>query len=100
MSSRRTWSWAFSSPWVRSEEHTSELQSQSNIVCRLLLEKKNLMLRLQIHPPFDRKLKLLPRLLQRRDSVPIAHPLEIRLDEPLHTRAAVLIKSLVSKLQV
>src|SRR5438270_7279242 len=33
-------------PWrlrpmpTRSEEHTSELQSQSNIVCRLLLEKK------------------------------------------------------------
>src|SRR2546430_6012681 len=26
---------------LRSEEHTSELQSQSNIVCRLLLEKKN-----------------------------------------------------------
>src|SRR2546430_8023107 len=26
----------------RSEEHTSELQSQSNIVCRLLLEKKNI----------------------------------------------------------
>src|SRR2546430_11590314 len=25
---------------MRSEEHTSELQSQSNIVCRLLLEKK------------------------------------------------------------
>src|SRR5205085_3441861 len=38
-----------SSRWVssdgltrtRSEEHTSELQSQSNLVCRLLLEKKN-----------------------------------------------------------
>src|SRR2546427_902267 len=33
------------SPWDgsiqrRSEEHTSELQSQSNLVCRLLLEKK------------------------------------------------------------
>src|SRR2546430_13682594 len=28
-----------SSRW-RSEEHTSELQSQSNLVCRLLLEKK------------------------------------------------------------
>src|SRR2546430_4212885 len=28
-------------PWPsRSEEHTSELQSQSNLVCRLLLEKK------------------------------------------------------------
>src|SRR2546430_12678861 len=28
---------------VRSEEHTSELQSQSNLVCRLLLEKKKKM---------------------------------------------------------
>src|SRR2546427_5462761 len=27
-------------PSTRSEEHTSELQSQSNLVCRLLLEKK------------------------------------------------------------
>src|SRR2546430_6171589 len=32
----------FAVPFVffRSEEHTSELQSQSNLVCRLLLEKK------------------------------------------------------------
>src|SRR2546430_10964589 len=30
-----------SSGTIRSEEHTSELQSQSNLVCRLLLEKKN-----------------------------------------------------------
>src|SRR2546430_8326006 len=29
-----------SCPAARSEEHTSELQSQSNLVCRLLLEKK------------------------------------------------------------
>src|SRR5688572_31553319 len=28
--------------WFRSEEHTSELQSQSNLVCRLLLEKKKI----------------------------------------------------------
>src|SRR5688572_33430650 len=28
--------------WERSEEHTSELQSQSNLVCRLLLEKKKI----------------------------------------------------------
>src|SRR6266850_3387239 len=27
-------------PWSRSEEHTSELQSPCNLVCRLLLEKK------------------------------------------------------------
>src|SRR5690625_6806150 len=29
-----------SSPWIRSEEHTSELQSRGHLVCRLLLEKK------------------------------------------------------------
>src|SRR5207302_3331874 len=35
-------------PALRSEEHTSELQSRENLVCRLLLEKKkNLLLR---HP--------------------------------------------------
>src|SRR3989454_8925348 len=28
------------SDWMRSEEHTSELQSPCNLVCRLLLEKK------------------------------------------------------------
>src|SRR2546427_4553905 len=30
---------------LRSEEHTSELQSQSNLVCRLLLEKKKIHVR-------------------------------------------------------
>src|SRR2546430_13723883 len=34
---------------LRSEEHTSELQSQSNLVCRLLLEKKNNLLHDFIH---------------------------------------------------
>src|SRR2546430_12748310 len=33
----------------RSEEHTSELQSQSNLVCRLLLEKKKKSLHIIIH---------------------------------------------------
>src|SRR2546430_12845736 len=33
----------------RSEEHTSELQSQSNLVCRLLLEKKTTLRRLLTH---------------------------------------------------
>src|SRR2546427_9564671 len=38
----RTRAWPCSATfWARSEEHTSELQSQSNLVCRLLLEKKN-----------------------------------------------------------
>src|SRR2546430_12088138 len=35
----------------RSEEHTSELQSQSNLVCRLLLEKKKNHEILQHDPP-------------------------------------------------
>src|SRR5256885_9241795 len=46
-SARRRWRGPFSrtptcgaSPPMRSEEHTSELQSPCNIVCRLLLEKK------------------------------------------------------------
>src|SRR2546430_5878650 len=32
----------------RSEEHTSELQSQSNLVCRLLLEKKKKLMHAQL----------------------------------------------------
>src|SRR5688572_32725900 len=35
---------------LRSEEHTSELQSQSNLVCRLLLEKKKCDQRYQRFP--------------------------------------------------
>src|SRR5260221_12045748 len=33
----------------RSEEHTSELQSHSDVVCRLLLEKKNLYMSCLLH---------------------------------------------------
>src|SRR5256885_13270134 len=38
-------SFARYSPWssIRSEEHTSELQSPCNLVCRLLLEKKKIL---------------------------------------------------------
>src|SRR2546427_7796151 len=49
----------------RSEEHTSELQSQSNLVCRLLLEKKKrtvLWWRLRIFvSPFDHQTTPAPR---------------------------------------
>src|ERR1039457_5101429 len=43
--SRYRFRWSTSRPWAlhherRSEEHTSELQSPCNLVCRLLLEKK------------------------------------------------------------
>src|SRR5436309_7944599 len=36
----RFWAWYGGLVVVRSEEHTSELQSRENLVCRLLLEKK------------------------------------------------------------
>src|SRR2546427_6213146 len=39
---------------LRSEEHTSELQSQSNLVCRLLLEKKKASLRVRVGEDDDR----------------------------------------------
>src|SRR5271163_316628 len=41
---------AFGEPLVRSEEHTSELQSRSDLVCRLLLEKNNRRGRHRRHP--------------------------------------------------
>src|SRR5205085_5769534 len=41
---------------TRSEEHTSELQSQSNLVCRLLLEKKkNNIISIQPHTVISAK---------------------------------------------
>src|SRR2546427_7154398 len=43
----------------RSEEHTSELQSQSNLVCRLLLEKK------KTTSPRKRILRIRGRLIRR-----------------------------------
>src|SRR5436190_10821492 len=39
---------------LRSEEHTSELQSHSDLVCRLLLEKKKKIHRKQMHQTRDR----------------------------------------------
>src|SRR2546430_9912010 len=42
----------------RSEEHTSELQSQSNLVCRLLLEKKKNMSRAYPSDAHERRLRL------------------------------------------
>src|SRR5207253_7753969 len=35
------WNPSYGSGFLRSEEHTSELQSRGHLVCRLLLEKKN-----------------------------------------------------------
>src|SRR5256885_9820323 len=55
-------SWEAATLWLRlrSEEHTSELQSPCNLVCRLLLEKKIHHLNAAAHQPRG------PGVLQRR----------------------------------
>src|SRR2546429_6576320 len=53
---------------TRSEEHTSELQSRLHLVCRLLLEKKNLAascLRRLLQQALQPLPRLLPRILVR-----------------------------------
>src|SRR5205807_3479021 len=47
-------------PLRRSEEHTSELQSPCNLVCRLLLEKKKKIILQSAATPISRMLHLLP----------------------------------------
>src|SRR3954465_9918322 len=49
-------------PSIRSEEHTSELQSHDNLVCRLLLEKKNTSAHHARDKPGCRLLCLRPRV--------------------------------------
>src|SRR2546430_5704187 len=61
----RAWRRRESSVHHRSEEHTSELQSQPNIVCRLLLEKKNRMTPTELILPLIEKLTGHERPLDR-----------------------------------
>src|SRR2546430_4110084 len=60
---------------LRSEEHTSELQSQSNLVCRLLLEKKNKTALLHVH-------HLLPH-----DGAPLHVTIDARYHVPCNAKA-------------
>src|SRR2546430_5403943 len=61
---------------LRSEEHTSELQSQSNLVCRLLLEKKRI-----TAPGYEWRMQILKnvavrhRTLRRRSDALTTHRL-------------------------
>src|SRR2546430_7500606 len=47
----------------RSEEHTSELQSQSNLVCRLLLEKKKKQMIIQLSLLYHKKTSCLYHII-------------------------------------
>src|SRR2546430_9642296 len=52
---------------ARSEEHTSELQSQSNLVCRLLLEKKINALHTKRHNLFQALDSFIDLLMEAKD---------------------------------
>src|SRR5688572_32362928 len=54
----------------RSEEHTSELQSQSNLVCRLLLEKKKNKYDQTLRPASSERPHEAVQLLPERDANP------------------------------
>src|SRR5688572_32762592 len=71
--------------WMRSEEHTSELQSQSNLVCRLLLEKK------KIHRPHSTQTRHSSSHLPdpRRRTGPLFHP-RSRLSSTMRFSASVI----------
>src|SRR2546430_5033633 len=68
----------------RSEEHTSELQSQSNLVCRLLLEKK----KNSTHPPPPTPTTRPPPSLLPFCQRILSNPCYRRLDASTLTRAA------------
>src|SRR2546430_4519573 len=69
----RRWSRGPSRPG-RSEEHTSELQSQSNLVCRLLLEKKKTKHLSPLHLLTDSGHRLLPPYPRSHASDALAPP--------------------------
>src|SRR5256885_12718861 len=80
--------WASMGHPLRSEEHTSELQSRCNIVCRLLLEKKTV-----VHPRLHGGLypdypplyfwTSLPVAKLRKDATPKLSPLAVKLPSVL-----------------
>src|SRR5256886_8331525 len=78
---------------MRSEEHTSELQSQSNLVCRLLLEKKKILhLPPLLLPPSRPRLRELTADVHIREQSPhngdsphAQHPLVRTPESPVGT---------------
>src|SRR2546430_2995972 len=85
---------------IRSEEHTSELQSQSNLVCRLLLEKKK---RTHLHDVHDQNHlgRVALATLRHHLPQPIPLPLPARLyhvQPPLYPIADLYCRSILSHL--
>src|SRR5436309_8369465 len=76
---------------IRSEEHTSELQSRENLVCRLLLEKKNsdssdLAVNI-IYIQIDHEALFIPRLALLRLPYSAAQRTDVRLAQDVSESA-------------
>src|SRR5438874_8341674 len=56
-------------PTARSEEHTSELQSRRDLVCRLLLEKKKRPIRIALAQEMDVQVEMIGERVEERDPV-------------------------------
>src|SRR2546430_12618971 len=77
----------------RSEEHTSELQSQSNLVCRLLLEKKKTTIHIIGNPfTFNSVFGLIPHNFNYSfsSSLLLPHPRSVYDDVADHSHVHVL----------
>src|SRR5256886_5965767 len=79
----------------RSEEHTSELQSQSNLVCRLLLEKKKQRQHLLVTRVGLRHFR---QALDERERLGLEDAVLLRLHHYLDRRQPVRAERLVSRL--
>src|SRR5476649_2098429 len=77
--------WATQETGVRSEEHTSELQSHSDLVCRLLLEKKKQPADGASQPPITTKKATRKRVRERHHAVLQAAVIQHRV--PVHDGA-------------
>src|SRR2546426_5823087 len=82
-----------SSTFSRSEEHTSELQSPCNLVCRLLLEKKKKTTKNKI--PFNKVCTILAKKNNKRVQTLNTHVYllldKIQIEVDIHRNASVLM---------
>src|SRR5256885_6310815 len=83
--------WRLSQLCTRSEEHTSELQSPCNLVCRLLLEKKknHTLTQCQLPPPPPPA---------HRAPMPSVHPIQPRYLPPTHSLSCIITQDCTTTL--
>src|SRR5690242_21206918 len=79
---------------TRSEEHTSELQSHVNLVCRLLLEKKNTVIDINSHFGLTLTLVTIFTLVNTPTPCPTRALMQMQLLIPVYQITSYMIRSL------